>query len=378
MINYIIWVGSIYEEKHLNNNLATSPAANYWQINLLKSLSRNNEKIVLLSNHFQRIFPFGNLIPNGVGFWKKGFHIISYIYLNLPAIKTFTIFLAGRFKLVNYIKKHGPPSYIITYNPTIENCKIAYFFQKNYNITWIDLCADAYDPGENWIKYQNLAKKANGHIFLSYFAFKNSPFQNNFHFDGGIDIIVNSFKPTNKSSLRIILYTGMLCEYGGLDFLINAFLAINDPSLRLYICGHGNKSEILEYAISNDKRIKFMGLVSEITLNDLHKEADIFINPRPIDINGGAMNFPSKILKYLSYGKPVISSNTLGLSPDYDDVLIYLEEYTINCLTQKIIDVLSWTDIKKQDYFDKVINFIKNKKNWDKNTEELKNWLRNL
>jgi len=376
MNNYILWVGSIYEEKHLFDNKATSPAANYWQINLLNSLQYNNEKIVLLSTHFQRIFPFGNLFPNGANFWKRSFNVISFTYFNIPFLKTFTIYLGGRYKLIKFIKHNGLPKCIISYNPTIENSKIAFHFQKKYNIPWIDLCADAYDPGENWLKYNYLAKKADGHIFLSYFAFKNSPFKNNFHLDGGIDLIVNHFDTTKKCSTKVILYTGMLCEYGGLDLLINSFLVLNDNNLRLIICGHGEKSEILENAIHYDKRITFLGLVPENKLNDLYKEADIFINPRPIDINGGSMNFPSKILKYLSYGKPVISSKTLGLSPDYEEVLIYFEEYSIYCLSQKILEILSWTEIQKNDYSNKVNYFILNKKNWNKSGNDLKKWLK--
>jgi glycosyltransferase involved in cell wall biosynthesis len=376
MNNYILWIGSLYEENHLKDNKATSPAANYWQLNLLNSLRYNKEKVILLSNHFQRIFPFGYLFPNGVNFWKKGFKVISYIYINIPILKSFSIFIAGKYKLKSYIKNNGFPKCIITYNPTIENSQLAYHFQTKYEIPWIDLCADAYDPGENWLNYNNLAKKANGHIFLSYYAFKNSPFKYNLHLDGGIDIFDNQLDLTNKSNSKVILYTGMLCEYGGLDLLINSFLAINDHNLKLIICGHGKKSKILDDAIHNDKRITFLGLVPDNILNKLYSEADIFINPRPIDINGGSMNFPSKILKYLSFGKPVISSKTFGLSPDYEEVLIYFEEYSIYCLSHKILEILSWTDIQKQDYFDKVNYFIKNKKNWIKSGYDLSNWLK--
>jgi len=377
MNNYIIFIGSIYDEKHLKQNLATSPAANYWQISFLKGLQNNNENIVIYATHFQRVYPFGDLLPNGTIFWKSGFKIISSIYLNIPILKSFSIFLTSKNKLNKFIINESLPKCIITYNPTKENTKIALYFKKKFNIPWVDLCADSYDTGRKWERYSKLARKANAHVFLSYFAYKTCPFKNLYHFDGGIDVGKINTSNFRNSTIKTILYTGMLGEYGGIDLLLKSLLKINNPNVRLVICGHGKSSAFFKKAILLDPRITFYGLVSEIEIENLYNLADIFINPRPENINGGVMNFPSKILKYLSYGKPVISTKTLGLSPEYSKFLFYFDSSNIDSLDNIINDLLEWSLSDRIDYAKRIQEYISLEKNWNNQARNISIWLNN-
>ena len=53
------------------------------------------------------------------------------------------------------------------------------------------------------------------------------------------------------------------------------------------------------------------------------------------DIDGNQMNFPSKLFRYLPYGKPILSTNTQGLSPDYSNALIYVDFENVDSFSQK-------------------------------------------
>ncbi len=371
---YIIWIGSIYEEDCLKENVAISPAANYWQISFLKGLQSNNEKVVLLSTHFQRIFPFGDFIPNGSKFWKKGFNIISSLYFNLPLLKPLTIFLGFKIRIYFWKKNAGVPKCIITYNPTFENCKIALSLKKKYSIPWIDLCADSYYPGRNWENYSKVAKSADAHVFLSFFAYTSCPFNNLFHFDGGIDSGKINFSSLNSSN-EILLYSGMLGEYGGVDLLLESFLKIKNPNLRLIICGYGKCSSFFQKSIISDSRIVFYGLISNSELEKLYDLANIFVNPRPEEIDGGEMNFPSKIHKYLSYGKPIISTKTLGISPEYDDFLFYFDSKSVNSLENVISHVVNLNFNERLEYLNKIKKYIELEKNWDIQTKKFLGWM---
>ena len=48
-------------------------------------------------------------------------------------------------------------------------------------------------------------------------------------------------------------------------------------------------------SFKKDKRIKFLGLLSETDLEHTYKNADIFINPSPVKTEGNDINFPSKL-----------------------------------------------------------------------------------
>ena len=90
-------------------------------------------------------------------------------------------------------------------------------------------------------------------------------------------------------------------------------------------------------------------------------DADILVNPRESKVNN--TNFPSKILFYLSFIKPIISTKS-GLSPKYNDVIFLLNDEKVETLTNKINEVLSLTCDKKKILKNKILNFIRHN-SWD-------------
>ena len=163
-------------------------------------------------------------------------------------------------------------------------------------------------------------------------------------------------KKKKTRETKRILYTGMLSKWGGVTLLIKAFAKMKDPSLELWICGYGNSS-IIDKALRKDSRITFFGMVNETKLISIYQRASVFVNPRPNYVSGNDMNFPSKILEYMSYGKPIISTWTPGLSEEYRDFLEVPEQDTPLSLARTIEEVLGWCSKEILEREKKLNNF---------------------
>lgn len=378
MGSWLLWLGGIFCESTMLKSDAISPAANRWQAGLIKAINGHNLPVTLLSHFPEPLWPKGKYRPGNPDDLDPYFDGRLVHYWNIPLLRSFSLSRVYIQALQQIIKIQGKPLAVFSYNPTPHAVATGLYSQKRYQIPWIDVCADHYDPGSDWSKYSSGASLAKGHVFLSYHAFKDCPYLKKLHLDGGISNFNFDLepqiikKPKNK---KIVLYTGMMSIWGGVSFLLKAFEKVNDPDIELWICGHGNNSD-LENAIKSDSRIHFFGLVSEVRLNEMCLQASVFVNPRPSFVHGNKMNFPSKILKYLSYGKPVITTWTPGISPEYRSVLEVLTEETEDCLAKTIETVLHWSDKQRIENLLKNREFILKSKTWEYQAYRLEKWLK--
>ena len=115
--------------------------------------------------------------------------------------------------------------------------------------------------------------------------------------------------------------------------------------------------------IDNEK-IQFLGFKNKRNLNKLSKKIDIFVNLRNEYNFDNNNNFPSKILHYLKYCKPIISTDQLSYRDELRNLLLikkrnrsYVE------LIKKIIKFDNKFLTKKQKQSEKVIREFYN---WNK------------
>ncbi len=372
----LLWLGSIYPSEHIQGNPAISPAANHWQSRLIDGIRGVGVDVILLAHEHARVWPRGPLYVGRPAFARGMPDQLWSGYLNVPGIKPASIARSMRRVAVAELDRR-PPLAIVSYNPTSENLAVGRFLQDRYRTPWIDLCADAYSPGEGWVDFPAGARHASGHIFLSHGAYVDCPFSPKLHLDGGVDWI--DAPAIASSADRVpVLYTGMMGPYGGVDSLVKAFELTRDPRLELWICGHGAPSALLTDAVARNPRIRFFGQVDEATLGRLMAEAHTFINPRPGNLDGGDMNFPSKLLRYLAYGKPIISTRTAGLAPEYEDVLTLVPPDDDHTLAAAIDGVARLTDAELADRRARAKAFATDNRNWGRQAERLVGWLRTL
>ena len=116
------------------------------------------------------------------------------------------------------------------------------------------------------------------------------------------------------------------------------------------------------------------GFVEENELNRLANKAFAFANPRPSSFASNKLNYPSKLLLYLAYGKPIISTFTDGVSPEYNELLIPIKDETDECLSEAIKQVLNMKEGKYKDMRDRIKKFNETH-TWTHQVEKFVSWL---
>ena len=352
----VIWLQSIFSEDCVKKTPAVSHAANVWQYEFIKSLKKLKIECFCVGHKYESIFPRG---PFFVKTFKKDLvkdiKNKSFNYINLPYFRNFHLKKNYYRYLKNFNFKKG--DIILTYNDSFLS-SVVLKLKNNFNIPWISIVADLKNP-----------IGSSGYVYFSWNYYKkNKDKYNTIHIDGGIDS--RSVNPNlKKNKKKIILYAGTIGGHAGVLYLIKAFNQIKNSDIELWLCGKGNDHDIKKL-IYEDSRIKFFGYISKIQLEKLCYEADIFVNPRPS--MGNETNFPSKILLYLSFKKPIVSTRS-GLSPKYNNVLYLLRNEKIQTLADKLKQVVLLKQKQKKLLKNKIMLF--NKLNsWDIHTKRFIFW----
>lgn len=304
----IIWVGPlIVEPKKLNHFKAISPAANKWQNSFIEALNRNGVFDYSLCYLPEPFFPKGSIFPSYHDS-KKNSKSVSYI--NTPFLRNYSLSLALKNELIKQ-----DYDYIITYNSLNPHVSLGQFAQKKMKKKWINIVAD-----DKYVQGPYLT------VFLSYGYYKTADISNKIHIDGGVEQLLDVDEVVKTDKKKIILFSGALNKWTGIEDFAIQFNQCDINDIELHIYGKGN-SEIINNAAKKNKNIILNGFVNDKELDFAMRKCDAFINPRPVDIIGGDNSFPSKLLLYLKYGKPIISTKTLGLAPYYDDFLLYYDPF---------------------------------------------------
>ena len=360
----VFWVGPYIPSKYLRYWLAASPAAMMWQSHLYKSLVNENIDMEWLYYRPDSYWPKGRLIPSSKSISSKMVNPRNQIYyLNAPGLRNFTLKESVEKILRNKFKQNtSRPLVILSYNGPNWMKKI--FSNKNIRSKFfcIYIVADEEVP-----------PNADGYVFLSYYSFqKYKKNLNKLHLDGAIYPSKESknSKKLYKKKKTIFFYSGSFFESTGIKILLEAVRLLKESNFELWISGSGNDKS-LRKVISNDKRIKFLGLLTSKQLQNTYKKADIFLNPRPVDMLVNDISFPSKLFDYLYWNKPIISTCTKSLNPIYRKILHIVDDNPVSIA------------IAMRDYLKGKKKFLKLnnkkwvlKKNWTNEAKKFKNFLK--
>lgn len=352
----LIWFGPMVPQKYLKNWRSTSPAAVKWQKHLLNALVKNKVDIEMVYYRAESYWPKGKLFPSNE-FLKNDFKYKSkqIKYINFPGFRNLSI----RYSVNKILKKICYKNYefqvIISYNAPswmeilLRKEKIRSKFKCIY------IVADTKIP-----------KGADGYIFLSYYLFNKYKFINKLHLDGAI-------YPKKESKLKkisfnktIFLYSGSFGKWAGLKLLLDSINLIKEEKFELWITGRG-KDEFIKKASRKDHRIKYLGFLSENQIQKIYSRADVFINTRLPKMPENNFNFPSKLFDYLAWNKPIISTWTKSLSPEYKNLLDIVEDDPLSIARA----IQKYT--KKKSYFKKNKNLLRKK--WYYEGKKLINFL---
>lgn len=370
-----LWLEGIFDEDAVKSFSTISPAANFWQRGFVEALHKLGHNVDVIGYPVERVWPFGRLIiRGGQASLSPGLTGKVVGYVNLPFLRDAVQYnnLLGAVKSHLFTSKHKPDYQIIwscLEKSTDETpaIRIAKYIRKKFGIPWICIVADgAAPPG------------ADGYVYLtwSYYQSDDAPGPS-IHIDGGIpDIKCASDKNLSvydSARVKSLMYMGDLGQHGGVSQLARAFNKLSDKDIQLWICGRGNNSELVHFA-EVDQRIKIKGFVDEAELSELADAAFAFVNPRPNSFTPNKLNYPSKLLHYLAYGKPITSTFTDGVSPDYADVLIPIHEDSEDRLGEVIHSVLNMEAKEYDDMRDRIENFNRTH-TWTYQVNRFVSWL---
>ena len=148
-----------------------------------------------------------------------------------------------------------------------------------------------------------------------------------------------------------VCYAGTLNKSFGVDVLIKAFKNYSAKDLTLLIAGDGEMKNDVVLAANNNHNIKYLGVLNETELSRVYAKSMCFVNPRLDFGSFSDVSFPSKVINYLQYCKPIVSYKMSCYGDKYDGVIDFADEYTPESLLNKIIEI---NNLSKEKYFLKV------------------------
>ena len=313
----IIWIGPIVKNGDLKISKAISPAANVWQLGFIGGLMENNYEVLSISYVPRASWPNDSIWCSKHAALSKielfEQHTISY--LNIKYIREFWMAIAMLKMMISKLSKKNE-YIIITYNPLKRHSLLANWFKLFFKSTWISIVADDLAKG-----------KPDYTLFLSYDYYKRFLLPNKLFCDGGITVRNKISDQINKESKKSLIYAGSLNKWTGIIDFIKLFSNVDSDEFTLNIYGKGNENEIQDVINkTGSKNIILHGFVSDDTLEKACFNAYAFVNPRATNISNSENNFPSKLLYYLSFKKPIISTQSKGISNLYDEILFYFSD----------------------------------------------------
>ena len=138
-----------------------------------------------------------------------------------------------------------------------------------------------------------------------------------------------------------IVYAGSVDDGNGITNLLNAFNSISGNNAELVIYGSGPLvGRVTEYANKNSN-ISYGGVLDSEQMRESLRDADVLINPRPVDLDFVAYSFPSKMMDYMSSGTITMCTRLSCISEEYFEHLYVIENDTVEGLRESLKGVIN-------------------------------------
>jgi glycosyltransferase involved in cell wall biosynthesis len=143
--------------------------------------------------------------------------------------------------------------------------------------------------------------------------------------------------PAERPKEFIVYYAGSLGRAWGVPLVLDAFKLLPGDDCRLWLFGRGDLEGEVRRCAQEDPRICYPGkLVSTEELFQRSQEATVLINPRPAAASFSRYSFPSKVLEYMTSGRPVLTTRLSSMPKEYAPFLLYIDEETPEALAAQL------------------------------------------
>lgn len=351
----IVWAGPLQGERSLLHGTAPHPATMRWQRMYIGGLRENGVRVHWIGHDPHRTWPWGPLFA-AAGQEGIDADATAVPYANVPLARTGSLTRGYVRRVVDTVRSIDAHA-LVSYNvgPWIAAAAAA---TSRRGVPWIPIVLDFDNPArDGWASFRAAFDGAAGVAFVSHWAFEHAPVPLRYLLSPAIVPRRPLASPATPSR-RTILYAGARSRAGGVDRLIAAVARLRTPDVHLVMTGQGKgyDPDIARMTVESD-RVTDLGMVTEGELERLAFSADVLVNPRPVRSDDSCMNFPSKVLDYMSYGRPIVSTRAPGLGPTFDDLLVFSEGDEPEQLAQTIDRVLGWSPAERTHFAERCRHF---------------------
>lgn len=353
----ILWLGPLQSDQGMLCGTAPHPATMRWQRMFISGLRQAGHSVRWIGHEPHRTWPWGPLrIASSGAACRNHTHAegIQIAYTNLGRIRTRSL-LKAYFAATQQAIRDEAPDVILTYNADrwIQGAAEA---AMRAAVPWVPLILECRNPLiDDWQEFQQETAHARGAAFISYWAFVNAPIDRKHLLAAAV---VPRQIPAERPSGEIppmILYSGGRSRDGGIDRLVAALPLLKTRSVRLVITGQGKGLDHqITRACENTPGVEDLGMVPESRLVELAATASVLVNPRPIEYGDNRTNFPSKLLDYLSFKRPIVSTRTAGIGPGYEELVHFAASDTPQDIAAAIDDVFALTDQERDLWMQRI------------------------
>lgn len=373
----LIFLYPVFKGEVVHLQDVASHAANAWMTGLSHALIATGISIRTVGHEPARVWPLGrHLLPGDPEHLLTGIEQRLVKYVNMPLLRRFLL-CRGYGKAVCREVSEWQDAYVCTYNPLPWQVHAARVAVRK-GARWVSFVLDDEVVAlHGWNRYVRQTQAAVGHVFVSQWAHTHAPVKHKLLMEGGVETWSGQENEV-LSVVPSVMYAGQLCSAAGVKELLALIDFIYDSPIEFWICGKGICPELTQRA-ARDQRIKLLGFLSEAELDQRLRSAWVLVNPRSATHEACRMNFPSKLLRYLSYGKPVVTVWTPGIPAEYRDVLQVVDPEICGSssarlgqeMGRRIENVLRWSESERRAWQEKIHQFIVPGKAWSSRVRQL-------
>lgn len=369
----LVWIGACLKPDVILSRFAVSPAAQRWQRGLLGGLRAIVPDLQLVGHCPERTWPYGELWPGSTEELEADFRQTLVPYTNLRGLRSGSLARNYASALSRLQARGAGRPVIVSYNAD-AHVREAIARSVGTRVPWIPVILDYGLIGDEWTGTEPLVRGTSGVVYLSWWAHSRHTGSPSLHLDGGVSESSKGF-PIHREAAPTLLYTGALDQWGGIRQLLDAFQRVRVPNAKLVVVGWSQWPAILR-RLESTPGVEYRGRVNEATLLQLAEEAAVLVNPRPLRTPGNQMNFPSKLLEYLTYGRPVVTTMTPGVAPCYADITIPANSDSPDDLAAAIERALSLSYADRVELARRVEHFLATSRLWSIQADRLWNFVK--
>ena len=354
----ILWSGPLQSSEAMIRGTAPHPATMRWQRMFIGGLREAGHHVRWIGHEPHRTWPWGPLRVSAAS--QADMHEIDpegtqVCYTNVSRFRNRSLRWGYRRATLAAIRA-ARPDVVVTYNadPWMQGVADAAVAEM---VPWVPVVLEcSHDPlSDGWHAFKRATTRAHGVAFISHWAYTHAPGDRKYLLAGAI--MPRAVAPAFliKARAPLLLYAGAHSRAGGIDRLIRALPLLKTAGVRLLITGQGKGLDReITRACETAPGVEDLGMVTDDHLAELASEAHVLVNPRPLNFEANRTNFPSKLLDYLSYIRPVVSTRTDGIGPGYDDLVHFTATDEPSDIAKAIDDVLHMDDHERDRWMQRI------------------------